>query len=84
MQKILAIMVVCILGGLVFRQASDSRPILNDVVLANVEALADAESDIPGAGTTGSCTEVCYKYDGWMCTRIYNGETSRCVHYRKK
>lgn len=57
---------------------------LSDIALANVEALADAESDIPGAGTTGSCTEVCYKYDGWMCTRIYNGETSRCVHYRKK
>ena len=56
---------------------------LSDVALANVEALAELESDMPGVGTTGSCTEVCYKHDGWMCTRIYNSETSRCVHYRK-
>ena len=61
------------------------KPIeLSDIAMANVEALANLENDDPVVGgTTGSCTEVCYKCDGWMCTRIYNGETSRCVHYRK-
>ena len=37
---------------------------LSDIALANVEALAELESDMPGVGTTGSCTEVCYKHDG--------------------
>ena len=73
---------IAMVTGVNVFNAQKSEP-LSDIVLANVEALAELEADKPGAGTTGSCTEVCYKYDGWMCTRIYNGETSRCVHYRK-
>lgn len=73
---------IAMVTGVNVFNAQKSEP-LSDIVLANVEALAELEGDKPGAGTTGSCTEVCYKYDGWMCTRIYNGETSRCVHYRK-
>jgi hypothetical protein len=50
---------------------------LSDIALANVEALA-------ALNPTESCLTVCYSFDGWMCTRIYNGETSRCIDYRKR
>lgn len=72
MQKILAIMVVCILGGLVFRQASDSRPILNDVVLANVEALAELEWVKPSTYCFGSGDLTCPQY-GEKVKDVYVG-----------
>ena len=67
---------IAMVSGINAFNAQKSEP-LSDIALANVEALAQTE-------TSGSCTEVCYECEGWMCTRIYNGETSRCINYRKK
>ncbi|MBO5080576.1 MAG: hypothetical protein J6B82_06800 [Bacteroidaceae bacterium] len=72
MQKILAIMVVCILGGLVFGQASDSRLILNEVVLANVEALAELEWVKPSTYCLGSGDLTCPEY-GEKVKDVYRG-----------
>ena len=81
-KAIFVVAIVMVAGINMF--SSQKVETLSEVALANVEALANLENDDPVVGgTTGSCTEVCYKCDGWMCTRIYNGETSRCVHYRK-
>lgn len=57
---------------------SQKTELMSDLALANVEALAQSESG------TGSCTETCYREEGWRCTRIYNGNTSVCYPYRKK
>lgn len=56
---------------------SQKSETLSEVALANVEALASA-------GVDGTCEVYCYKCDGWMCGRIYNGETTRCMNHRKK
>lgn len=56
---------------------SQKSETLSEIALANVEALAALDP-------SNSCTKVCYSYDGWICTRIYNGETSRCINHRKK
>lgn len=50
---------------------------LSDLVLANVEALASGEGSQP-------CEDVCYRCEGWQCTRILNGVSSVCTPYRKK
>ena len=73
--KVAFIAVIAMVSGINVFNAQKSET-LSDTVLANVEALADNE-------TSGSCTEVCYPHDGWMCTRISGGVTSRCVNYRK-
>lgn len=50
---------------------------VSDLMLANVEALANDESSEP-------CEEVCYPCSGWKCTRILGGVSSVCYSYRKK
>jgi len=74
--KVAFVAAIALVSGINVFNARKSE-VLSDTVLANVEALADNE-------TSGSCTEVCYPHDGWMCTRISDGVTSRCVNYRKK
>ena len=81
--KMAFVIAIAVLGGINVFNAQQSET-LSDVALANVEALAELEGDKPGSGTIKPCLEVCYENNGWMCTRIYNGETSRCVHYRLK
>ena len=57
--------------------SSQKSETLSEVALANVEALAaDEDVDV--------CETYCYKCDGWMCGRIYDGETTRCMNHRKK
>lgn len=80
--KMAFVVAIAMVGSINVFNAQKSET-LSDVALANVEALADLESDNPGVGTTKPCMEVCYKCDGWMCTRISGGETSRCIPYRK-
>lgn len=68
-----AIALVC---GACFMNSQKSET-LSEVALANVEALASAEVD-------GICEAYCYKCEGWMCGRVYDGETTRCMNHRKK
>ena len=56
---------------------SQKPEVLSDVAMENVEALADAVA-------AGTCDSFCYKCDGWMCGKISNGETTRCLNYRLK
>lgn len=74
--KGLAVAALAMIAGYNVYQAHSETEGMSELMLANVEALAQSESTEP-------CEKVCYKCDGWMCTRIYNGETSRCIHYRK-
>lgn len=43
MQKVLWIVGVCALGTLVFGKSTKSNPMVDDLLLKNVEALADSE-----------------------------------------
>jgi len=43
MQKVLLFIGVCVLGGFVFCKSTKSNPTANDLLLKNVEALADSE-----------------------------------------
>ena len=74
--KVAFVAAIAFVSGITVFNSQKSEFELSDIALANVEALASGESD-------ASCTSVCYKFDGWMCTRIYDGETSRCINYRK-
>lgn len=44
MQKVLWIVGVCALGTLVFGKSTKSNPVVDDLLLKNVEALADLEN----------------------------------------
>ena len=73
--KIAFIVAIAVMSGINVFNAQKSEQ-LSDVALANVEALALEEA-------SGPCLEVCYRYDGWSCTRITNGVSSVCIPYRK-
>jgi hypothetical protein len=74
--KVTLVVAIAMACGISFLNSQKSEA-LSDIALANVEALA-------ALNPTESCLTVCYSFDGWMCTRIYNGETSRCIDYRKR
>ena len=73
----LAVAALAVIAGYNVYLSDSKTEGLSELMLANVEAIAYGES------TTKACEQVCYKCDGWMCTRIYNGETYRCIPYRK-
>lgn len=54
---------IAMVTGVNVFNAQKSEP-LSDIVLANVEALAELEGDKPGSGTIEPCTEVCYENNG--------------------
>ena len=54
--KVAFVVAIAMVSGINVFNAQKSET-LSDVALANVEALAELESDMPGVGTTGSCTE---------------------------
>ncbi len=45
MQKILCIIGACFLGASIYWKTTESLPIIDDLLLKNVEALADVERD---------------------------------------
>lgn len=47
MQKFLLIICVCLFGGFTYWNSVVSNPSVDDLLLKNVEALADWESNIP-------------------------------------
>ena len=47
MQKVFLIVCVCVLSALVAQKATEVQPVLDDVLMNNVEALAEIESDDP-------------------------------------
>ena len=73
--KYVFVVAIAMVAGINVFNAQNSLQ-LSDVALANVEALADAE-------VGGVCETYCYQCDGWMCGRIYDGETTRCMNHRK-
>ena len=74
--KVAFVAAIAMVSGINVFYAQKSE-VLPDIILANVEALAEEEASAP-------CLEVCYRYDGWSCTRITNGVSSVCIPYRKK
>lgn len=59
MQKILVVSVGCILGGLLFCKVSHTQPVFNEVMIANVEALADIEWAKPPTNCRGFGDYTC-------------------------
>ena len=76
MIKVAFVAAVAMVSGVSFMNSQKSET-LSEVALANVEALAAAEVD-------GVCETYCYQCDGWMCGRITNDGTTRCMNHRKK
>ena len=63
MQKFFLFVCVCVLSALVAQKAMEIQPTLDNVLLKNVEALAEIESDEP-IDCWGSGDYICPGYGG--------------------
>lgn len=75
MQKVFLIVCVCVLISLVAQKATEVQPVLDDVLLKNVEALAEMESDGPTI-CLGSGDYTCPNYDAKVGF-VYEGYSLR-------
>lgn len=71
MQKVFLIVCVCVLSALVVQKATKVQPVLDDVLMNNVEALAEIESDDP-INCWGSGDYICPGYGGKVGA-VYKG-----------
>lgn len=71
----LALLVAATVGVL---ESEKNDVVLNDLALANVEALANTEN-----GSFYSCDRLCYESSGWNCRIYANGVlVNTCYDYR--
>lgn len=71
MQKVFLIVCVCVLSSLVAQKATEVQPVLDDVLLKNVEALAEMEFEGP-TDCWGSGDYTCPNY-GVKVGFVYRG-----------
>ena len=71
MQKVFLIVCVCVLSALVAQKATEVQPVLDDVLMNNVEALAEMESEGP-TDCWGSGNYTCPDY-GVKVAFVYRG-----------